>query len=67
MTSTTRASKTEVQKSRTLLNLIHMLSFLIHFSEKLWGTKTRPGTGMLQPPLMTTETIAKTRSPGMPH
>ena len=38
-----------------------MLSFLIHFSEKLWGTKTRPRTGMPQLPPMTTETIAETR------
>ena len=59
-TSTTRASKTEVRKSRTLF-LIHTLSFLIHFLRKLWGTKTKPGTRMLQPML------AETKSPGTPH
>ena len=40
MTSTTRASKTEVQKSRTLLNLIHTFSFSIHFS-KVMGNKDK--------------------------
>ena len=52
MTSTTRALKTEVRKFRTLLNLIHTLSFSIHFLRKLWGTKTKPRMRMPQLPLM---------------
>ena len=48
---TRRVSKTEVQKSRTLF-LIHTLSFSIHFSRKLWGTKTKPRMRMPQLPLM---------------
>ena len=40
---------------------------------KLWGTKTKPGMGMLPPPTETTviaeptETIARTGKPGTPH
>ena len=39
---------------------------------KLWGTKTKPGTGMLPPPRAEiaepTETIARTgKHPGTPH
>ena len=68
-----KSFKTEVQKSRTLLNLIHTFLFSIHFSKKLWGTKTRPGMEMppqsLRPEIaVPTETIAETRKQqGTPH
>ena len=43
MTNTTRASKTEVRKFRTLLNLIHMLSFSIHFWKSYGEQRQNPG------------------------